>query len=471
MIFALLNILGTVSSELGPLLYVIEYAIIIYFAIKEPSKGFLFLILFSSVTLEFDQFVYFDKVAPFKRYTIFTSATIFFLVSTFVFYMVYTKYHKNNILDGKVKWFNRWIYLLGITGAISFLIGFVLNDNNIMSSHVFWDAFVTDLRLFILLAFAFTSTIILMRNPATKDGFQQSCYYILLGITGATITSILLGFKGYYAHEETMLAPIVVCFAPCIIAFIKEEKVLKYIDWIFVIAIIILSLSCPNTMGSKWFLIIFASLLYLVWKELHIKSTALLIVLAFAGLYIVPILGETISVLVSGSDLASFKLSQALRMLDFFSSGSFESWFMSLDRSAQFRVDEPWNILLEYEEKPLYALFGKGFGGTIIQHTSFLDWAGPGAFSDDQVRLGVYYNMHETLSMVFLRHGIVGLVFFVSVIYYLIKHMRSPWALFALLWFVFFWTYGISFRLGAIALAIAFSEVNSLKYGKNNNRS
>ncbi len=467
LVFALLNILSTTSSGICLFLYVVEYAIIGYFALKEPSKGFLFLILFSSVALEFDQFIYYDKVAPFKRLNLFSSANVYFIVSAFVLFMVYKNYYTKVDKEKEGKRFNRWIYILGLTGTVSFLIGYFLDDNGIGSDSFFLDVFVTELRLYILLAFTFTSTFILMRNPATKNDFQSSCYYILLGVTGATIISILLGLRGYYGPEKIMLAPLVVCFAPCIIAFVNKDEPLHFIDLTLLITILLLSFSCPHAMGSKWYLIVFAAILYFVWKKFNIKSSAFLIVMVVVGLYFVPLLGEMLSALFSDSDLASFKFSQALGMLDFFSSSSFESWFYSLDRSAQFRVDEPWNILLEYKDKPAFALFGKGFGGTITQHTSILDWAGPGAFSDDQVRYGVFFNMHETLAMLFLRHGFVGLFFFLTVIYLLIKRMSSPWALFALLWFVFFWTYGISFRLGAVALAIVFSDVNNVRYGKN----
>ena len=99
------------------------------------------------------------------------------------------------------KWFNRWILFMGIMGVLSFLFASILNDNGINSHEFIWGVFTADLRLFVLLAFAISSTVIIMRVPSIKKEFQQTCYYMLLGITGATIIIILLGYRGYNSSK------------------------------------------------------------------------------------------------------------------------------------------------------------------------------------------------------------------------------------------------------------------------------
>lgn len=467
-IVTFLNILGTRSSviNLNLALYFIQYAIILFYTAKNPTKGFLFYILFASCALEFDTFLYINEQAPFKRYTLFTSPSIFTITTVFLLLRLYTTRYHRGLLNKQTRLFLKGLIVMGVTGAISFGFAYLFNDNNMQTLPVYPDEFETQFRLFFLLVCTFLSTVILMQDELTASYIKDSSYSILVGLTAATVLSILMGFRGYYATEEIMMGPLVVCFSPCILLFINRSNKTKYFDLIVFLAILVLSISCPNTMGSKWYLIVFAVLLYFLWSRFQIKSKLLLVALVFVGLYFIPLLGTLLEGYFSSSGFSGHKLSQAVGMLDFFSTGSFESWFLSLDRSAQFRVDEPWNIFIEYNEKPMYMLFGKGFGGTITQHTPFLDWAGPGAFNDVQAGHGIYYNMHETLSNLFLRHGYFGLFFFVVVLYYLFKNMSNPWSLFAAMWFVFFWTYGVSFRLGAVALAIAFSD-KSNRYGAN----
>ena len=107
----------------------------------------------------------------------------------------------------------------------------------------------------------------------------------------------------------------------------------------------------------------------------------------------------------------------------------------------------------------MYFLFGKGFAGTTLHHTNLLDWErGGGTFSREQITHGIYYQMHESINLIYLRHGLCGLTFFISMISSLIKHIKcSPWAAIGLIWFVFYWGFGNTLWIGAVAIVLALN--------------
>ena len=140
-----------------------------------------------------------------------------------------------------------------------------------------------------------------------------------------------------------------------------------------------------------------------------------------------------------------------------------------------FRLDELMNIGIEYLNKPLYFIFGKGLGGTTLHYTNFenLDWLGEASFTKEQRVNGFFYQMHETMGILFLRHGFLGIIFMFIVVKMLFKRLsKTPWAIIGLLWFIFFWGWSVSFRLGALALilAIAYKPSETLLYGYNKDK-
>jgi len=72
--------------------------------------------------------------------------------------------------------------------------------------------------------------------------------------------------------------------------------------------------------------------------------------------------------------------------------------------------------------------------------------------------------MHETMGVIYLRHGLLGIAFMFIVVKMLFKRLnQNPWAMIGLLWFAFFWGWCVSFRLGTMAIILALAYKPSEK--------
>lgn len=456
-LFSLLNIVACFSNTLSIVLTLFEYALLFYYIGQNKlDKAFYLYIIFISVSLEIDVFIYPDK-APFSRWNFFNPAYIYQGASIMLFVLFFKKYEKIYKGIRPSSKLIKWLKFLLISGVISVFIGVLFDDNNILSSGIFPSAFVSHITNFIFLCCLMIGALLLAKDLKKREELETLCKNIMLGISISAILSILIGYNGYYGDEEIMLAPLLAGFSPCLLCFVKGSSVIKKIIYIsVVVAIVFLAFSRPSAIGSKWYLVIAASLFYLIYCYLPYRNTIVLTVLGIVLISTIPIIGTSLELLYGSDNFNSFKAQQALRMLDFSDVRTFEDWVSGLDESARFRVDEPINIAVEYTNKPWFSIFGKGISGSTRHYTDYCDWAGPGAFSPEQIRNNCFYEMHESTAVLFLRHGIVGIVFLLLYLFVLIKKARySSYAIIGSLWLVFYWSYGTSFRLGAVFLVLA----------------
>ena len=129
------------------------------------------------------------------------------------------------------------------------------------------------------------------------------------------------------------------------------------------------------------------------------------------------------------------------------------------DSSSSFRVDEFVNIFIEFMHKPWSAILGKGIVGTTLHNTSTMSWSGAGTYSAVQQAAGVYVRVHETINLMFLKYGFVGLYGLGRVAFYVIKSAKkSPWAAIGLLWLLFYVGVYQTLLYGAVALVLALYE-------------
>lgn len=123
--------------------------------------------------------------------------------------------------------------------------------------------------------------------------------------------------------------------------------------------------------------------------------------------------------------LASAKIGQALSLLRDGPKAIIDpEWAYTISPSPQVRVLEFDNIIRDLAESPLDLLFGRGAGG------SFSDWRypfifGPGAFSETEWSTGRFHAVHESLNVVLLKFGVVGLVGWVAVLLQLLRDLRA----------------------------------------------
>lgn len=278
--------------------------------------------------------------------------------------------------------------------------------------------------------------------------------YILVGL----ITS-LTGFLLVRGTRPTILyLPLASFFFTTIILFSNEvpNKKDKIIIAIFFAISVYLQLffdSCLN--GKSWlvFISVIAVELYLFARKSVISkiSSVLIVILLFGALS-----SKIVSYI---NNTENGKLLEFISLFEGAQSGNLDD----VDDSAQFRFLEFITISDYYRNHPQFLLLGKGLGGG-VPNAGFFVYSET-AFSDDQYNNNSFSVMHESLNVVYLKCGLVGLVFFILVLFDGLKKIKfSPLFYIGCIWIFFYWAYSISLLfLGLPAFLIAYQKLEYQK--------
>jgi len=309
------------------------------------------------------------------------------------------------------------------------------------------------LPLLIIISFAY----ILSWEPTNISSLEDYLIATLFGTVVSLIVSLLFGVKGYYGGVGTLLTSIVSIFIPFmfILPFYKNYKFSYNIN-IFIFATIGTILMLKYNASGKF--IIFCLMIPLIFCYIVYKNK-----ITFTGLTFIVIL---FIIIVSGipfiaenNVLFHIKFDQAMGLLRFWSEG----WIQNMPGSPRFRVGEFINICYEYLAKPWYIIFGKGYMGTITDHVGiFGAHFVPGSFSIEQWANGTFYGVHEALNVLFLYHGILGLIFYTYIFKYVVTNFaRNPWILIGGVWVLIFYGYSITISaFGLSALLFGFATMS-----------
>ena len=393
----------------------------------------------------------------------FVGSYLFWILSYIILCLSFVSYRKS-YKESITKYFRKysiWLKYLLITGIVSIIIAMIFNDNDIMYTPLYPTAAITQTMRYGSLASIILSAGIIVSSEKRWHYVSKFCLSIIVGVGITGIITAGLDLTARYGDEKgLMLAPICSAFIPCLLLWDYKGNNNLFSFLFLPLTFITISIFYPNIIGSKWFFVIGASFMCLFIKAFHIRSIFLISIIGIVALIFIPYVSELILPLLTG-DFTIWKFTRMMDFLNVFSFNSFEEWFNTIGDSPKFRIDEFINISIEYWHKPFYFLFGKGFGGTTLHHNNLLYWEQMGAhnFSDEQIINGFYYAMHETTGVIYLRHGLFGLVFMYTTIVSLIKRVSSSaWALIGIIWFIFYWNYAQSLLLGGVAISLALMK-------------
>ena len=468
-LFGVLNAITVYSPFWSGTVAILEGAIVLgLIMLKDNRRSFHYFLLFTCLSIEQDAFIYGDSLSgEVERYYFFSMPlfrSYLFMALCLYYYLKFHKLQSKKNLERYPLHFRKWMIALFISGLLSIMVGMLLNDNGIMASGNYPKTAIQQVLGFFGLFFIIMSALEITKNETYRKELSNACQLLLCAVTiTAIITTFVFGVTGVYEKYEIMLTPISIALTPLLVLFFPKslDSSHKILSLSLGILICVSTFFYPTCIGSKWYMILLVAFLGLVLLTVGGKSVAWIIAGGFLLIMIVAQFGESWLGAMS-NDYVVYKLSQTLKLFNFFGPSSIADSFYDLDNSTLYRFDEPANIFIEYTNKPLYALFGKGFGGTTLHYTPLLPWEfDSGSFSDAQIKMGAYYNMHETTAVLFLRHGILGVCFLFYTIYMLIKKVAiTPWAMIALVWFVFYWSYGISSVMGAVAIILALTATD-----------
>lgn len=469
-VLGLFNAIGTEIYLLSLLAALIEYGIVLSLLLKgDYRKSYIYYLAFVAITLENDIFIYGDKADSSSLRFSFLNLPLlhvylFQLLALIYFYKAYTDAKLNHfIIPEPIAKFKKWVTILFISGTITIVFAMFFNDNGIMNWNYYPKEAIIQVLGYITKISMILAAAYIVCDERWRKKYERYLMLVLAAIAIICTITTLLGYHGYYGDSEIMLSTVAIAYTPLLIIFANRNVDCpnKAIVLLSGIIIIIASLSLPNCIGSKWYMIILAAIAGWIILFAKVKSIWKVGGVVIVGLFLLTFFSEPLISLISGgNEFAEWKLQQAVKTMNILGQNSAQDWYEDMDNSPLYRFDELHNTFIEYTEKPWYAVFGKGLGGTIRHHTNLLFWeSGHGTFSESQIKMGAYHTMHETLAVLFLQHGIAGVCFFIWMIVMLIKRLyKTPWAMIGLVWIIFYWSYGVALIIGGIAMVLAITQ-------------
>lgn len=292
--------------------------------------------------------------------------------------------------------------------------------------------------------------------------YERLILHILLAYVVVGVITSSFGFFLVRGNRMTLLyLPLASFFYTSVILFLY--KIPRKADKIFVLIMfgfsVFFQLFLDNCLGGKsWFVFVSVILLGVyffvqrVAKGIMAKLFFVLFVL-IAGIVFSPRISSFVT------DTENNKLLEFASLFEGAQTGDVDD----VGASAQFRILEFITISDYFLKHPQYLLLGKGVGGG-VPNSGFFVYSET-AFSDDQYKSNQFSVMHESINVVFLKCGLIGLVFLVISLVDGFKRIKyDPLFFIGIVWLFFYWAYSINLLfIGLPAFLIAYRKMEKNK--------
>jgi len=458
--FANISFFDNYSASL--LFVLIELCILFYFLIKKNITDYLgHYLIFLSLSIEFEELVG-KTFYGFKNFRI-LGVNLGIMTLIPILLLIFVKPVRIKTIKTKFPHYYKFaimMFFLNFIGVFFGLFQILVNDNNIQNMDNYILHFINELYTMIALPMLVIFAIGYILTWELNKIYKLKSYLIsiLVGVVASMVFSLVSGNYGTYS-VDTLLVTNVIRYIPfmLIIPFYKNYKLPKYF---VVVALLSMVLSLfYNATGKQILLnmLIPLGIISIFWRQKKYLSFGLLM-LAF------PVIGIIASLLVDmfidRSILFEIKFNQAISMIKFWEN----NWLINMPLSPRIRIIELMNISLEYIKKPWFVLFGKGYMGSITDHSGLLgNTFILGSFSMEQWNNGTFYRVHETFNKLYLYHGIVGIGFYIYTIKLVFKNFtKSPWILVGGFWILMVYGYSVTMTAyGMVALLLGFIELDT----------
>lgn len=442
------NVLFCYNKVASTVVVLFEVIILILLLLQKKMADYIcFFMFFMCNCIEYSAFAGQDAFYGFKNFRIAgINIGIIMLLPVFVYFIKYCR----ELLVVRKNTVSQFCYGLIAINIIAAIVGMMLifiNDNNIQSLGNITYSFIQKGYGMIFLPVAFMIAIYeVFRN------YEYETYKLSLGLQVVLcanvfqmIVSITTGVTGNYGYLSTMQVSIVNFLIPFLILVSLYKKEVIYPRFTAIVGFLGSILAISYNANGKLIIMFFVCVIIFTIKSLKDGSVILKAFVTFAILGSIVCFGTFINYLIQ-NPLFNAKLGDVKTLLNIFSG----NWIENLSQSPRVRVEEFRDIIIEYGNKPWLFLTGKGYLGSIVDHTGYfrLHLAGfDGFVSEAEWINGIYYNLHEIASYILL-YGFIGLVFLIRTINRCVGIFRKSfniWLLIGMYWFVLF--YGYSFTI------------------------
>lgn len=302
--------------------------------------------------------------------------------------------------------------------------------------------------------------LIFNKNYNFSSFFSYSVYSLNLIIYFFIIIS-LYNRKDYQLLNNTLLMLIFVsCILPLILKILNQQGNYGGIKvWIFLdIASFSVILFFIKGFFSRFFLLIYIlsfkfiasgkNILFfiiVIYKLITLKFSRKKILILYVILiliFIIFLLNKNNILLIiskNKNNLFYYKIREVFSIVEFWN-------LKEMLPSPKIRIIEGINIILNYLEKPLFSIFGFGFGGYYQDISGLFKEVNleMGAFSKEIIDSGIFPNAHVQLLNIFLFNGFFGLFFIYKYCVLFWKNIKKyPLATISFFWLFYMFYFNV----------------------------
>lgn len=458
------NVLFCFNQMVSYAIIAAEVAFLIFILCTKTLTEYIsYFMIFICNCIEFAVFTGEDIFYSFKNFRILgINLGIFMLLPVFVIGMV-------NISAPKVKLnIRKFSFVRGLVGIniIAFFVGLLLvlvNDNNINSlgniaSKYFDEAYT---MMFLPLAFIVAFSVIKRKYSHKMYKIGLALQATLWATTFQLLISLFRGLTGAYGYLATLQGSILNFFIPLLIIYRFFEGEVIFPKMTTVVGLIGSILAISYNANGKVIMLFFICIMIYWWFSIR-QGSAFQRIVTFAVIFVAISALPFVITYLRENALFNAKFSEVERLINIFS----ENWIDNLNMSARVRVEEIRDVIIEYGKKPWLIITGKGYLGSILDHTGYFAshiFKPDGFVSEAEFTNRIYYSLHEGARYM-IMYGGVGLIFMIrfiaDAVKRLMKNANAPLIIGAY-WFILF--YGYSFTLstfGIISLLYSYNTGN-----------
>ncbi len=445
------NYIGTIA------LICIEVGMLLYFFLQNKVERYLAYYLgFISTSMEFTELSSGLNVYSLKEFRLFGINLGIWLLLPIWLLMVINVGGLSLARKryGSFMAYNRRFVIMNVIAAFSGLLCFVLNDNNILEMDDYISAYFNSAYSFFFLPISIFGGfyVVLKLGESDFEEIRLALEGSLWACVAQQVISLILKIGGNYGGNIISVSCSLVAFISFLLLLsyygTSKTRKINLVVGIIGCVLVFLYRASGKAFTSTLFSLLLLVLLYLGSKNGIKKIFGLVIIMA--AFVVIPIIYSYI--MKSGSNLLRYKLVETIQVFSFFSNGR-ES-FLTMENSPRVRFGELIDVFTELIIKPWFIFFGKGYGGSIQDHSGFLymipSSQQDSAYSVAEFSNNSFYNLHE-IAQIFLAFGLYGVAFGGRIIKDSIKSLRvNPWMMIGAYWFWMF--YGFSFTISTYGI-------------------
>lgn len=449
-IISIFGFLYSYNNTIGTVFVFIQSIILITLLLKRKFKEFfIFYVIFTTSSLEFSfDPSYLGALINFRNYNILGMSTSVIFAIIGIIYLIFIR-QKLNIMIVKNNYFYKYILVLCIIGAFVGLL-------NLFNGVVFLEYYIKDIYYVIYVLLILYMAIYLVNQKREFINELKTVFTaIIVGSVVSSLISIPINFNSSYGGVDILPYTQALLFAPFLILMSSSEKGLhgKLLFSFGIIGSVIIAYYNASGKGLLNIIITLILLLYILFKNNKIKffniSVILLLIISPAIYLFKDFFIDNV--------LFMSKLNQVVTLFNF----NFN--LESVAASPRYRITEFININRELVSNPLSLIFGKGYGGGFKDYYSYFEIGNLGAFSEIEHSLGIYFNPHEAINVILLKHGYLGIFLLTTLFLKYAGYIKqSAYIFIGLYWVLILYGFSNIFTiLGVISFVIGIYETRN----------